>query len=81
VDRSKIPLDISAPVTEIATFQTKFGDLNGDGQVDGSEVAASAHSNGTKLGDGDYLWYLDFDGDGTIDGKDHREVARRNGGN
>jgi len=80
VDRSKIPLDSPSPVAEIETFQSLFGDLNGDGHVDGSEVAASAHANGARRSSPDYLWYLDFDANGLIDGKDHREVARRNGG-
>ncbi|MFO0797995.1 MAG: hypothetical protein U0804_10990 [Gemmataceae bacterium] len=67
------------PVTEVVAFRTLFGDLNGDGRVDGQEVAASAHANGARRGEAGYLWYLDFDGDGVINGKDHREVARRNG--
>jgi len=67
------------PATEIASFETLFGDLNGDGHVDGEEVAASAHANGAHLGDAAYLWFLDFDGDGVINGADHRQVARRNG--
>jgi phosphodiesterase/alkaline phosphatase D-like protein len=80
MDRSKIPVDTSNPITTIGSFQTLFGDLDGDGRVNGPEVAASAHLNGTHRGDPDYLWYLDFNADGVIDGKDHREVARRNGG-
>ena len=79
VDRSKIPVDTPNPITTIASFQTLFGDLDGDGRVNGLEVASSAHLNGTHRGDPDYLWHLDFNGDGVIDGKDHRE-ARRNGG-
>ena len=59
------------------SFQTLFGDLNGDGIVDASEVVASAHANGAHSGDADYLWFLDYDGDGVINGRDHREVARR----
>ena len=59
------------------TFITLFGDLNGDGQVNGAEVSASAHAIGATAGDADYLWYLDFNGAGTIDGKAQREIARR----
>jgi hypothetical protein len=80
VDRTKIPVDTPATITAIASFVTLFGDINGDGRIDGSEVAFSAHLNGTRRGDPSYLWYLDFNADGVIDGKDHREVARRNGG-
>jgi phosphodiesterase/alkaline phosphatase D-like protein len=80
IDRRKLPLDAVADVTAIASFGTLFGDIDGDGQIDGSEVAFSAHHNGAQVGDADYLWYLDFDASGDINGKDHREVARRNGG-
>jgi phosphodiesterase/alkaline phosphatase D-like protein len=80
VDRNKIPVDTPAPITAIASFVTLFGDINGDGRVDGAEVAFSAHLNGARRGDPDYLWYLDFNADGVINGQDHREVARRNGG-
>src|SRR5262249_12154788 len=80
VDRSKIPVDTPNAITQIVSFQTLFGDLNGDGRITGQEVSDSAHLNGTRRTDPGYLWYLDFNGDGVIDGKDHREVARRNGG-
>lgn len=72
---------VGGPVAVIATFGTLFGDLNGDGAISGQEVAVSAHANGTKIGDADYRWYLDYDANGVINGKDHREVARRNNGN
>jgi hypothetical protein len=58
-------------------FAALFGDLNGDGRVDSSEVVTSARANGAKIGDPDYRWYLDFNGDGVVDGRDHREVAQR----
>jgi hypothetical protein len=63
--------------TKGVAFRTLFGDLNGDGKVDASEVAESAHHNGARAGDPAYVWYLDFNGDGVINGRDQREVARR----
>jgi hypothetical protein len=60
-----------------SSFHRLFGDVNGDGQVDASEVAFAAHYNGTRAGDADYLWYLDFDGNGLINGRDQSQVARR----
>ena len=80
VDRNKIPIDSPAPIAEIARFKTLFGDLNGDGRVDGSEVSAAAHAINSSVGDAEYRWYLDFDADGRITGQDQRDVARRNGG-
>jgi Dockerin type I domain len=60
-----------------SSFHRLFGDVNGDDQVDATEVALAGHAGGTRVGDADYLWYLDFDGNGLINGRDISEVARR----
>jgi hypothetical protein len=70
---------VGGPSLEISSFHTLFGDVNGDGQISGKEVANIAHRNNSKLGTSEYLWFLDFDANGVINGKDVREVARRNG--
>jgi hypothetical protein len=41
VDRGRIPVDTPNPITTIASFQTLFGDLDGDGRVNGALAKAS----------------------------------------
>lgn len=59
------------------SFHRLFGDVNGDDQVDATEVAFSAHHMGARLGDADYLWYLDYEANGLISGRDQSQVAGR----
>ncbi len=48
-------------------FFRKFGDANGDGLVNGADLAVFQT---TYLKPSNYLWYFDFDGDGDVDNVD-----------
>ncbi len=48
-------------------FFRLFGDANGDGKVDNTDLIIFQSANGKHIGDGGYLSYMDFNGDGVID--------------
>jgi pectin methylesterase-like acyl-CoA thioesterase len=60
-------------------FFRLFGDVDGDGRVDLSDVFSFLGSFGKRSGDAGYLWYLDYNGDGRIDFGDLFQVLRRIG--
>jgi hypothetical protein len=47
-----------------------YGDVNGDGTVNGLDLALFRNAFGTSLGNPNYVDYLDQNGDGTINGLD-----------
>ncbi len=50
----------------ITAFFRKFGDTDGDGDVDAKDAKAFARALGNRKSKATHLWYLDFDGDGKI---------------
>lgn len=50
----------------ITAFFRKFGDADGDGDVDAADAKLFAGARGRRRGKPSYLWYFDFDGDGVI---------------
>ncbi len=47
-------------------FFRKYGDADGDGDVDAADAELFAGAWGRRRGKPGYLWYFDFDGDGII---------------
>ncbi len=77
-----IPLDINpADNTQACGPITVriMGDINGDGKVDGKDIATAAKAFGTVPGDPRWNLDCDINGDGKVDGKDIVLVARNFG--
>ncbi len=61
-------------------FFRLFGDANGDGKVDNSDLIIFQSTNGKHIGDSGYLSYMDFNDDGVIDlTTDYAQFRRRFG--
>jgi hypothetical protein len=58
-------------------FRSRFGDGNGDGQLDSVDRDLFLPALGSSEGDPEYLWYFDRNGDGVIDNKDLTPAMRR----
>jgi hypothetical protein len=56
-----------------------YGDVNGDGVVNGLDFGFFRSAFGLAAGDPGYLAYLDFDGDGAINGLDFAQFRTRFG--
>ena len=54
-----------------------LGDADGDGAVDGNDLAFMAQAFNSVEGDANYRWWLDLDGDGAVDGNDLALFAQR----
>jgi hypothetical protein len=56
-----------------------YGDVNGDGAVNGLDLGFFRAAFGTAAGDANFLAYLDFNGDGVINGLDLAQFRTRFG--
>jgi photosystem II stability/assembly factor-like uncharacterized protein len=56
-----------------------YGDVNGDGVVNGLDFGLFRNAFGTAVGDPNYLSYLDYNGDGAINGLDFAQFRARFG--
>jgi hypothetical protein len=63
----------------VETFFRLFGDSNGDGRVDLSDVLRFLGTLGKRAGDPGYLWYFDYNGDGRVDFGDLGQLLLRLG--
>jgi hypothetical protein len=61
------------------TFFRLFGDADGDGHVDVSDLRSFLSTLGKRTRDPGYLWYFDYDGDGRVDVGDLLQLLRRLG--
>ncbi|HQR06333.1 MAG TPA: PKD domain-containing protein [Gemmatales bacterium] len=61
------------------TFFRFFGDVNGDGRVDATDLASFNATYGKRAGQAGYLSYLDFDNNGKIDAVDRKAFNARYG--
>ncbi len=60
-------------------FFRLFGDVNGDGKVDNTDLAAFLLAYRSRRGMTNYRWYFDYGGDGMIDATDYYQILRRSG--
>ena len=60
-------------------FQRKFGDTDGDGDVDTTNVFAFGNAFGSSIGSGNYRAELDYDNDGDVDTSDLFQFSIRLG--
>jgi hypothetical protein len=60
-------------------FFRLFGDVNGDGKVDATDLAAFRAAYRSRKGMANYRWYFDVNGDGTVDATDYYQFLRRYG--
>jgi hypothetical protein len=58
-------------------FFCLFGDVNGDGKVTATDVAAFLAAFRSRKGMANYRWYLDYNGDGVIDRTDAAQFLQR----
>ena len=64
----------------VNSFLRLFGDANGDGKVNNSDLIIFQSANGKHIGDSGYLSYMDFNGDGIIDlATDYAQFRKRFG--
>jgi hypothetical protein len=63
----------------VDTFFRLFGDADGDGHVDLSDLRSFLGTFGKRAGDPGYLWYFDYDGDGRADFGDLLQLLLRLG--
>jgi hypothetical protein len=63
----------------VDTFFRLFGDGDGDGHVDLSDLLRFAGTFGKHAGDPGYLWYFDYDGDRRVDFGDLFQLLLRLG--
>jgi sugar lactone lactonase YvrE len=56
-----------------------YGDVNGDGAVNGLDLTAFRNAFGTVSTDTNFMSFLDFNGDGTINGTDMTQFRSRFG--
>jgi hypothetical protein len=63
----------------VDTFFRLFGDSDGDGHVDLSDLRSFLTTLGKRAGDPGYLWYFDYDSDGSVDFGDLFQLLRRFG--
>jgi alpha-amylase len=63
--------------TPVQKFFRLFGDSNGDGQVDATDLVAFARAARSRRGMANYRAYFDFDANGLIDGFDYGQFLRR----
>ena len=61
----------------VSVFTRKFGDQDGDGDVDGIDLARFRQSLGSAAGGAAYRDYFDFDNDGDVDGIDLARFRQR----
>jgi hypothetical protein len=60
-------------------FFRLYGDVNGDGKVDATDLAAFQKAYRSRQGMAAYVWYLDGNGDGVIDATDYYQFLQRYG--
>lgn len=73
--RNDAGLSLSSNVVD--TFFRRFGDADGDNDVDATDAALFDSAFGTRQGDAAFLAYFDYNGDGVLDVKDRRQLNRR----
>jgi hypothetical protein len=59
-------------VNQTFQFFRKFGDINGDGKVNATDLAAFQAAMRSKEGTPYYVWYFDYDQNCQIDAMDYR---------
>jgi hypothetical protein len=69
---------MAADFTQV-NIKRLYGDVNGDGAVNGLDLALFRSAFGTAAGDANYLAYLDYNGDGVINGLDLAQFRTRFG--
>jgi hypothetical protein len=62
---------------QAAQFFRLFGDVNGDHQVDGTDLAAFQAAYRSRQGMANYRAYFDFESNGLIDSQDYYQFQRR----
>jgi hypothetical protein len=63
----------------VTSFFRLFGDSNGNGVVNGQDLASFLDALGKRKGEACYLAYFDYDGDGRVDLGDLLQLLRRLG--
>jgi hypothetical protein len=66
-------------VDYLDVFFRLFGDVQGTGSVDDTDLALFQAALGTQGGDPGYLWFFDYDGDGSVDQADYDQFLLRYG--
>jgi len=83
VSSASEPLDGDANGTAGGDFSLDlhrlYGDVNGDGTVNGLDLAEFRTAFGASNGDANYRADLDFNGDGAVNGLDLAEFRSRFG--
>jgi hypothetical protein len=61
----------------VAAFFRLFGDVNGDGRVDATDLAAFTAAYRSRSGMASYRSYFDYNADGMIDSTDYYQILAR----
>jgi hypothetical protein len=69
--------DGSAGGNRLDAVSRLFGDTDGNGDVDHTDLDRMLTSFGKNSGETDFLWFLDYDGDGDVGGLDMAQFNRR----
>jgi len=79
---TQVPVEIDTTdntCTDVTVLVTILGDVNGDKEVDGKDIALCAKAFGTRIGQAGYIPNADINDDGKIDGKDIAIAAKNFG--
>ncbi|MGE4159993.1 MAG: dockerin type I domain-containing protein, partial [Planctomycetota bacterium] len=71
--------DDSAGGDALEQFFRLYGDTDGDADVDLTDLNFIRGLLGSKKGDGNYLWWLDYNNDGYLSSFDYSQARNRYG--
>ena len=76
---AQLAADYNSPTSGASRIFRLFGDINGDGSVNGADFGAFSNALGATSSDPNFQAAFDFNGDGSINGTDFAQFSNRFG--